>query len=67
MGSFHTNCRDVSLQLNRRFLDTREYSITNWPTECREEISPLLSSCRYSKGSLNHVALENTIGQQVIK
>lgn len=33
LGSFHTNSRDVSLQLMRRFLQVNEYSIHQWPNE----------------------------------
>lgn len=51
LGSFHTNSRDVSLQLMRRFL-YHEYAIQHWPVEYQADFGPLLSNCQYSKGSL---------------
>lgn len=61
LGAFHTNCRDVSLQLMRRFMQVNEYGINQWPEEYREEFQPLISDCRYCKGSLMSVALESTL------
>ena len=53
LGSFHTNCHDVSLQLMRRFLNvSQNYGVDFWPKEYRAEFGPLLSNWQYSKGSL---------------
>ena len=54
LGSYHTNGRDVSLQIMRRFLSTHNFSMSNWPEEYVSEFSHLLSSCTYNKGSLNN-------------
>lgn len=52
MESFSTNCRDVSLQLMRRFSNIHESGILKWPEEFREDFSSLLESKQYNKGSL---------------
>ena len=31
LGSYHTNSRNISLQLMRRFLDSKKYAPCNWP------------------------------------
>ena len=33
LGSYHTNSRNISVQLTRRFLDTKHYSPTKWPED----------------------------------
>lgn len=38
LGSYHTNCHDISLQLMRRFTSVTFYSIHNWPVEYKEEL-----------------------------
>ena len=53
LGSFRTNCRDVSLQLMRKFLNVSQYyGIEFWPNEYCADFAPLLSNWQYSKGSL---------------
>ena len=58
MGSFHTNCHDISLQLVRRFHGTSVYVLHTWSTEYRDELTPFMQSCGYSKGSLIQTSLE---------
>lgn len=58
LGSYHTNCHDISLQLMRRFTSVTFYSIHNWPVEYKEELYPLISEHYYSDGSLQSVSFE---------
>lgn len=52
LGSYHTNCRNISLQLTRRFLDSKTYAVCNWPEEFKDKFAPLLEEFKYQKGSL---------------
>ena len=61
LGSFHTNCRDVSLQLMRKFMQMSEYGINNWPEEYRSVYVPLIINHRYCKGSLIPLSLESML------
>ncbi len=61
MGSFHTNCHDISLQLMRRFIDTSDFGIHKWPSDFKDELSPLIGICTYNKGSLMQTSLEATL------
>lgn len=61
MGSFHTNCHDISLQLMGRFLDTHQFGIQSWPAEYKDELSPLIEKCFYNKGSLTQTSLETAL------
>lgn len=60
MESFSTNCRDVSLQLMRRFESVHQSGIAMWPEEFREDFAPLLDKTKYNKGSLMQSFLEFT-------
>ena len=51
MGSFHTNCHDISY-------GTSVYVLHTWSTEYRDELTPLMQSCGYSKGSVIQTTLE---------
>ena len=61
MGSFHTNCHDISLQLMRRFLHTHECGIHSWPLQFKDELSPLIQRYSNSKGSLLQLTLERFV------
>ena len=61
LGSYHTNCHNISLQVMRRFLSSDYYSIHNWPAEFKDELSPLLIKHKYKKGSLLSVSLEQCL------
>lgn len=61
LGSFHTNCHDISLQLIRRFLDTHEFGTHTWPVEYRDELSHVILRCVYNKGSLMQSSLEHLV------
>lgn len=67
LGSYHTNNRNISIQLMRRFLDTKSYVPCNWPSEYREKFLPVLEKFRYQKGSLLQQSFEtvNTVGVEV--
>lgn len=58
LGSFHTNSRDITLQLMRHFLRISEYGIQNWPQEYKSDFSPLIEKC---KGSLKHGSFEEAL------
>ena len=58
MGSYHTNCKNISVQLTRRFVDSIEYAPSNWSDEFAEEFLPLISKFQYKKGSLIQANLE---------
>lgn len=62
LGSYHTNCHDISLQLMRRYISNDYYNIHNWPAEYKDQFSSLLSSHQYQKGSLSATTLEESLG-----
>uniref|UniRef100_A0A1X7VF95 Uncharacterized protein n=1 Tax=Amphimedon queenslandica TaxID=400682 RepID=A0A1X7VF95_AMPQE len=64
LGSYDTNNHNISIQLARRFLDSKEYATLNWPTEFVDEYSPLLTKFVYQKGSLK---LDSSIGDRTIQ
>jgi len=61
LGSFHTNCHDISLQLMRRFLDTNDFGIDTWPADYRDDLAPLVKKCVYNKGSLMQSLLDHIL------
>lgn len=61
LGSYHTNNRNISVQLMRNFLDSRLYSSCNWPQGYVKDFLPILEKFRYHKGSLQQSTLETTI------
>ena len=61
LGSYHTNCHDISLQLMRRFLSTTQHGIHNWPTEFRQQLSSLVTDHQYKKGSLHASSIEQAL------
>lgn len=67
LGSYHTNCHDISLQLMRRFIVNHEYGVSNWPEEYRDEFDPLLSKFHYNKGSLSPEPLSDSIQSNNVK
>lgn len=58
LGSYHTNCHDISLQLMRRFVASLDCGSCNWPEEFKSEFAPLIFHCPYNKGSLMSTTLE---------
>ena len=61
LGSYHTNNRNISLQLMRRFLDSKTYAPCNWPSEYKEEFLSVLEQFNYQKGSLQQTSLNDTL------
>ena len=61
LGAYHTNCRDIPLQVMRRFLASEFYNIHNWPTQFKDELSPLLVKHKYENGSLLSTSLEQCL------
>lgn len=61
LGSYHTNSHHISVQLARRFLESKIYAPQNWPIEFTPEYLPLLQRFNYMKGSLRHTTLDNEV------
>lgn len=67
LGSYHTNCHDISLQLMRRFTSSAYSGVHNWPGEYRDELSSLISRHQYTEGSLQASILEEALQMQGLK
>ena len=39
LGSYHTYCHDISLQLMRRYTSSQEFAVQNWPEEYKGTFS----------------------------
>ena len=63
LGSYHTNCHDISVQLMRRFTSSIYHGTHNWPAEYRDELSSLIFYHDYQKGSLQATTLEQVLEQ----
>ena len=62
LGSYHTNCKDISLQLMRKFTTSSSYLNTDcWPSEYVEEFYPLVAHHTYSKGSLQLITFDQAL------
>ena len=61
LGTFHTNCRDVTLQLMRKFMQINQSGLIYWPDIYKSAFSPLIAEFRYSKGALIPKSLESTL------
>ena len=61
LGTFHTNCRDVTLQLMCKFMQINQSGLNYWPDEYKSAFSPLIAEFRYSKGALIPKSLESTL------
>lgn len=61
LGSYHVNNHHISIQLTRRFLDSKMYAPINWPNQYAEEYLPLLHHFRYHKGSLQQETIETQL------
>lgn len=61
MGSYHTNCHDISVQLTRRFLGSVQYAPINWPKDIASEFLPLIEQFCYNEGSLRQTNLVTSI------
>lgn len=58
LGSYPTNSHHISVQLMRRFLESKLFAHEHWPVEYVEEYLPLLKQFHYNKGSLIQTTLE---------
>lgn len=61
LSSYRTNNRNISVQLARRFLDSKEYSPHKWPSDMVSEFLPLLEQFQYNQGSLVQTTLETSM------
>lgn len=61
LGSYHTNCHDISLQLMRRFTSNTLYGVHNWPAEYKDQLSSLVSHHQYQEGSLQASSLKQAL------
>ena len=57
LEAYKTNSHDITVQLMRRFLSSRDCSVQFWPEEFKRDFSSMLENCSYSKGSLSHESL----------
>lgn len=58
LGSFQTNCHDISVQLMRKFLSNRMYSVS---TAFKDDFAVLLDKHKYDKGSLCQFSLNGLL------
>lgn len=58
LGSYHTNNRNISVQIMHNFLDSLIFAPCNWPQEHAQDFLPILEKF---KGSLQQETLETTI------
>ena len=63
LGSYQTNCHDISLQLMRHFMSSTLHGVHNWPDEYRKQLAPLVVPHQYQKGSLQSSSLEQALKQ----
>ena len=61
LGSYHTNCHDISLQLMRRYSSSSYHSSHIWPTEFRDQLYPLIFHHDNLKGSLQSSTFEEAL------
>ena len=61
LGSYHTNCHDISLQLMRRYSSSSYHSIDSWPNEFKNQFSSLLYHQNNLKGSLQSSTLQEPL------
>ena len=57
MGTYHTNNRNISVQLARRFLDSKEYAPNSWPNNYVDTFFPILERYTYQQCSLKQMVL----------
>lgn len=60
MGSYHTKGKSISLQLTRRFLDSKDFGPFNWP-DFKDDFPPLLERYQYNKGSLMQTTFDGEV------
>ena len=63
LGSYHTNCHDISLQLMRQFTSHLHYVTPNWPDEYQDELRPLLQNHHCQQGSPQATTFEEMLQQ----
>lgn len=61
LGSYHTNNRNISVQLMHHFLDNQIYSFCNWPKDHIKDFFPVIEKFKYHKGSLQQTTVETAI------
>ena len=61
LGSYLTNCHDISVQIMRRCIDSYSFAIHNWPIEFKSEFTSLISGSLYNKGSLKGTTLQQIL------
>ena len=61
LEAYHTNNRNISVQLANRFLDSRVFSPGNWPVEFSQEYFSFIENFIYKKGSLMQQTMETVL------
>lgn len=64
LGSYYTNSRNISIQLMRRYLESKLCLPYHWPAEFKDIFLPLLENHKYQKGSLQPTSFESSIQEQ---
>uniref|UniRef100_A0A1X7VKE9 Uncharacterized protein n=1 Tax=Amphimedon queenslandica TaxID=400682 RepID=A0A1X7VKE9_AMPQE len=62
LGSYHTNNRNISVQIMKRFLECKVYAPLKWLPEYVNDYLPLLKALDYNKGSLNQTSIDACAG-----
>lgn len=65
LGSYHTNNRNISVQLMQHFTNSYHFSPCNWPQEYVQQFLPVLQKFSYSKGSLQQTNLETALASSL--
>ena len=61
LGSYHVNNHHISIQLTRRFLDSKVYAPSNWPKQYIDEYLPFINNFSYHRGCLQQKTVETEI------
>lgn len=67
LGSYHTNNRNISVQIMSNFMDSHIYSSSKWPQDYVKEFLPILDKFKYYKGSLQQSTFESAVLNSEVK
>ena len=66
LGSYPINNHHISLQLTRRYLESKVYAPINWPKKYADEYLPFLHSFQYNKGSLKQDTIAAELAESTL-
>ena len=61
LGSYHTNNRNISVQIMSNFIDSHVYCSSKWPQDYVNDFLPVLDKFKYYKGSLQQSTFETAV------